>query len=271
MSRWILAACAVSVVVLTTDSSVRAGSVAATTIGFKAAVARSARIVVGRVTNTAPAVIEGKQFASIELSVEKALKGAPARAGETLRVFDAGQWFQHTHAAAIRGGVVSYEDPRYATAVPARDLTKGATLIFFVRADAAPAAFPPGSAFALCRGAYDRADRAQEVAALNPVAFDAPFKLKVGERALLPDGPEIEVRAHSHKHQMVGGPSKGMSALQLTAGERSELVSVGHVIYPADDGGPPIEEWETLEWGRYRVELVGMSYDVDSTLRVRTK
>jgi hypothetical protein len=79
------------------------------------------------------------------------------------------------------------------------------------------------------------------------------------------------VRAHSHKHQMVGGPSKGMSALQLTAGERSELVSVGHVIYPADDGGPRIEEWETLEWGRYRVELVGMSYDVDSTLRVRTK
>jgi hypothetical protein len=153
---------------LSLHSPAHASSVAATTITFKAAVTRSARIVVGRVTGTAPAVIDRQSFSSIEIAVEKSLKGAPGRPGETLRVFDPGEWFQHTHEAAIKGGVVSYEDPRYATPVPARDLKKGATFVFFLRADAPPSAFPAGAAFALCKGSFDRADRAKDVAALLP-------------------------------------------------------------------------------------------------------
>ena len=165
-SRWILGAGAAAVVALAVGVPARASSVAATTINFQAAVARSARIVVGRVTNVVPFDFQGKKFSNVEIAVDKTLKGAPGPGGETLRVFDPGQWYQHSHEAAIKGGVVSYEDPRYATPVPARDIKKGATFVFFLRADPIPAGFPANAAFSLCQGAVDRASRAKDVVAL---------------------------------------------------------------------------------------------------------
>src|SRR5689334_23031662 len=113
-------------------SPASAGSVAATTVTFNAAVARAGRIVVGRVTGTAPFTFEKATFSTIEIGVERTLKGPAGRPGETLRVFDPGQWFQHTHEAAIRGGVISYEDPRYATPVRPSEIKKDAVLIFFL-------------------------------------------------------------------------------------------------------------------------------------------
>src|SRR4051812_25027343 len=69
-----------------------AGSVAATAVSLRAAVTRAGRIVVGRVLGTPPFVFEKKTFASVEIAVEKTLKGAAGSPGERLRVFDPGQW-----------------------------------------------------------------------------------------------------------------------------------------------------------------------------------
>jgi hypothetical protein len=246
----------------------QASSVAATTLPFRTAVARSARIVEGKVTDATPFAFQGKPFWRLEIAVEKTIKGAPGRPGEVIHIFNPGQWFQFTHAAAIRGGVISYEDPRYHTPVQPRELKKGTVLIFFLQAEPPPAEFPAHSAFLMCAEAYDRADREKEITALNPRNFDEPIQLKVSGHALLPDGLQIELRGHAHKRPMVGGPSKEMSELQLTAGPRSELISLGHVVGGQSDGKVPKEEWETHEWERYRLELLKMNYDVDTTLRV---
>jgi hypothetical protein len=248
-----------------------AGSVAATSLTFPALLARSARVVEGEVLSAAPFTFEGTKFFSLEVAVGKTLKGPNGGKDEIVRVFDPGQWFAHTHAAAIRGGVISYEDPRYATPVAPAELKKGAVLVFFLGQEAAPPGFPAGAAFLTCGQAYDRAARAADVLALPPATFDAPLTLKVGGRALLPDGLEVELKAHSHKRPMTGGPSKEMSELQLTSGKRSELVTLGHVSYPKSDGAAPREIWETLDWDRYRLELVQMKYDAATTLRVRQK
>jgi hypothetical protein len=252
-------------------SVAHASSVAATTLDLRGAVARAARIVVGQVTGTPAATIEGKSFASVEIAVERTLKGANGRPGETLRVFDPGAWFQHTHAAAIKGGVVSYEDPRYATPVPAGEIKKGARLLVFLRADAPPAGFPANAVFALCGGAYERAARAKEITDLKVAAFGGPITLKVGERVVFPDGLELELKAHAHKHQRTGGPSKEMSEVQATIGKVSDLLTLGHTVQYKNDGGRPDEEWETKSWQRYRIELLQMSYDQESTVRVRMK
>jgi hypothetical protein len=145
----------------------RAGSVSATTLALRGVVTRSARIVRGRILSAAPARIDGATLWSLEVAVDKALKGRPGAPGEIVHVFDPGQWFAHTHAAAIRAGVISYEDPRYATPVAPAELKKGAVLIFYLRDEAAPPGFPPGAAFMTCGQAYDRAEREREIAALK--------------------------------------------------------------------------------------------------------
>jgi hypothetical protein len=266
-----VASAVVFVGVLARATVANAGSVAATSLTFRGLLARSARVVEGKVLSAAPFTFEGTKFFSLEVAVGKTLKGSGGRKGEIVRVFDPGQWFAHTHAAAIRGGVISYEDPRYPTPVASAALKPGAVLIFFLGEEAAPPGFPAGTAFLTCGQAYDRAEREADVLALSPAAFDAPMTLKVGARALLPDGLEVELKAHSHKRPMVGGPSKEMSELQLTVGKRTELVTLGHVLEPKRDGAAPQEIWETHDWDRYRLELVQMKYDDETTLRVRRK
>ena len=145
----------------------RAGSVAATTLTFRGIVGRSARIVRGKIVSTGPVQIDGAKLFSVQVAVDKTLKGAPGAPGEIVRLFDPAQWFAHTHAAAIRAGVISYEDPRYATPVAPAELKKGAVLIFYLGGEAVPAGFPPGAAFLTCGQAYDRADRERDIAALR--------------------------------------------------------------------------------------------------------
>jgi hypothetical protein len=144
----------------------RASSVAFQSVTFERAVALSARVVKGTVKARSQVKIDGGTFHYVELTVGAVLKGTPARPGEAIRVFDEAEWFHHTHAAAIKAGVVSYVDPHYATPVPDAEIKPGAAVIVFLRADAPPAGFPANAAFLTAGGAFERAGRAGDVTRL---------------------------------------------------------------------------------------------------------
>jgi hypothetical protein len=242
-----------------------ASSVAFQTIGFGRAVTLSTRVVKAKVTGLSEVKVDGGTFHSVDVTVEAVLKGAPAKPGERIRVFNGAEWFQHTHAAAIKGGVVSYADPHYATPLPAAELKPGAVAIAFLRGEAPPPGFPANAAFLSCGEAWERPARAGDVARMKTAAFGDPITLKRGEVAVLPDGLEVEFKAHAHKRPVVGGPQKEMAELEARSGKRSELVTLGHVV---DPGSTPKETWEKRVWQQYELVLVGMKYDSDTTLRV---
>jgi hypothetical protein len=242
----------------------RASSVAMVTISFNQAVKQSGRIVKGTVAARRDVKVDGAALHAVDVTIDAVLKGAPARAGDRVTTFDPQAWFRHTHAAAIRGGVVSYVDARYATPLPDAELKPGAAVIVFLQGDAPPAGFPPDAAFLISPGAFERAQRAGDVARVKVADFGKPIRLAKGDIAVFPSGLEIEVKAHSHKRPMVGGPSKEMAELAVGLG-KSELVTLGHVI---DADGT--QTWEKKLWNKtYEIELAGMTYDTDTTLRVR--
>ena len=212
--------------------------------------------------------VDGGTFHSVDVTVEAVLKGAPAKPGEGIRVFNGAEWFQHTHAAAIRGGVVSYADPHYATPVPDAQLKPGAAVLVFLLGEAPPPGFPPNAAFLSCGGAFERPARAGDVARMKTAAFGDPITLKVGEVAVLPDGLEVEVKGHSHKHPMVDGSQRAMSELEVRIGRRAEPLILGHDVQP---GTPAKESWDRRTWQQYELVLIGMRYDTDTTLRVLRK
>ena len=176
----------------------------------------SARVVQGTVKGRSAAKVDGGTFPYVELAADAALKGPPAKAGERVLVFDGAQWFQHTHAAAIKGGVVSYAEAHYATPLPAAEIKPGAAVIVFLRGEAPPPGFPAGAAFLSCGGCFERAERAADVARMKTAAFGDPITLKMGEVAVLPDGLELEVKGHTHKRPITGGPQKEMAEVQAT-------------------------------------------------------
>ena len=242
-----------------------ASSVAVQTIRFARAVTMSARVVKGKVTGRSEIKVEGGTFHYVELAAEAVLKGTPAKAGERLRVFSEAEWFRHTHAAAIKGGVVSYADSHYATPIPAAEIKPGAAVIVFLRGEAPPPGFPANAAFLSCGEAFERPERAPDLARMKTAAFGDPITLKMGEVAVLPDGLELEVTGHTHKRPMTGGPQKEMAEIQARLGARAELVVLGHMI---DPGTPPKETWQTRTWQQYDLVLVGMKQGADTTLRV---
>src|SRR5437870_5321612 len=83
-------------------------------------------------TSPPAAKIDGGTFSYVEIAADAALKGPAAKAGEHILAFDAAAWFRHTHAAAIKGGVVSYADARYATPLPDAEIKPGAAVIVFL-------------------------------------------------------------------------------------------------------------------------------------------
>jgi len=141
----------------------RASSVAFQIVPFERAVALSARVVKGTVKARSTVKVDGGTFHYVEIDVAAALKGPPVRPGETILVFDDREWFQHTHAAAIKAGVVSYADPHYATPLPDAAIKPGAALIAFLGGDPAPAGFPANAAFLTAGGAFERPERAADV------------------------------------------------------------------------------------------------------------
>ena len=245
-----------------------ASSIAFQSIGFGRAVTLSTRIVKAKVTGRSEVKVDGGKFRSVDVIVEAVLKGAPAKPGESIRVFDGAEWFQHTHAAALKGGVVSYADPHYATPVPDAELKPGAVVIVFLRGEAPPPGFPANAAFLSCGEGWERPARAGDVARMKTTAFGDPITLKKGEVAVLPDGLELEFKAHAHKRPAVGGPQKEMAELEARSGRRAELVVLGHVVEPSQPGQKPQETWEKRAWLQYDLILVGMNYDADTTLRV---
>jgi hypothetical protein len=254
-----------ALLVLLLAAESHASSIAFQTVGFGRAVTLSTRVVKAKVTGRSEVKVDGGTFHSVDVSVEAVLKGAPARPDERIRVFNGAEWFQHTHAAALKGGVVSYVDPHYATPVPDAELKPGAAVIVFLRGEAPPPGFPANTAFLSCGEAWERPARAGDVARMKTAAFGDPITLKRGDVAVLPDGLELEFKAHSHKRPVVGGPQKEMAEIEARSGKRSELVALGHVV---DPGSPPKETWEKRVWQQYELVLVGMHYDSDTTLRV---
>lgn len=259
---------AIALALATLPAGGHAGSVAYQTIRFGQAVTMSARVVQGTVKGRSAAKVDGGTFPYVELAADAALKGPPAKAGERVLVFDGAQWFQHTHAAAIKGGVVSYAEAHYATPLPAAEIKPGAAVIVFLRGEAPPPGFPAGAAFLSCGGCFERAERAADVARMKTAAFGDPITLKMGEVAVLPDGLELEVKGHTHKRPMTGGPQKEMAEVQATTGTRSELVVLGHTIEP---GSPPRDTWQQRAWHDYQLVLIGMKQGAETTLRVLRK
>ena len=141
-------------------------------------------------------------------------------------------------------------------------------MIVFLRGEAPPPGFPAGAAFLSCGGCFERAERAADVARMKTAAFGDPITLKMGEVAVLPDGLELEVKGHTHKRPMTGGPQKEMAEVRRRLGTRSErLVARSH--HPARHAaqGP----WQQRAWHEYQLALVGMKQGADTTLRVLRK
>jgi hypothetical protein len=249
-------------------TAAQASSIAFQTIPFGRAVTLSARVVKGTVKGRSQTKIDGGTFHYVDVAVDAVLKGPPAKPGEIIRAFSGAEWFQHTHAAMINSGVVSYADPHYATPIPDAEIKPGAVVIVFLRGDAPPPGFPANAAFLCCGEAFERPARAGDVARMKTAAFGDPITLKVGEVAVLPDGLEVEVKGHSHKHPMVDGPQRAMSELEVRIGRRAEPLILGHDVQP---GTPAKESWDRRTWQQYELVLIGMRYDTDTTLRVLRK
>ena len=252
----------------------RASSIAFQTIRFGQAVTMSARVVKGTVKGRSELKVDGGTFHAVDIAVDAVLKGTPAKAGERVQVFSQAEWYHHTHAAAIKGGVVSYADPHYATPVPDAEIKPGAVVIVFLRGEAPPPGFPANAAFLSCGQAYERPERAGDVARMKTAAFGDPITLGMGEVAVLPDGFELEVKGHTHKRPLTGGPQKEMAEIEARLGTRAELIVLGHVVEPgtpAQPKQPKKDTWQQMTWQRYDLMLVGMKHGTETTLRVLRK
>jgi len=210
---------------------------------------------------------EGESLFFFRIRVEKTLKGPAFKEGEELRVFSSSQWYQHTHRELIRGGVVSYADPHYSDGLPGDDLRVGIRVLTFLSEDPAPSGFPAGSVFLRFNGAYDRAEREDEVVqALRErpaAAFGERVVLREAQRLRLPDGLEIRLLCHSHKRPRVGGSQKEWVDIEMSMGGRKETLSLAHCVRA--DG---TESWETRPWLNYIFEVTAMSLE-QATIIVR--
>jgi hypothetical protein len=103
---------------------------------------------------------------------------------------------------------------------------------------------------------------------MKTAAFGDPIVVKMGDVAVLPDGLELEVKGHTHKRPMTGGPQKEMAEIEARLGDRKELIVLGHVVGPGTPPQPPKETWQTRAWQAYDLSLVAMKHGGDTTLRV---
>jgi hypothetical protein len=232
-------------------------------ITFSQAVKVAERIVAGKITARRDVKIDGAIFQAVEVEIESVLKGLPAARGTRVSVFDHRAWYHHIHAEALRRGLVTYRGS-YATPIPDADIKPGAAVLVFLRNDRAPAGFPAGAAFLLCSGAFERGQRVKDIGKLKTARFGETVRMAMGEIVTFPSGFEIEAVAHTHKRPMVGGPRKEMAELGVASPGGRGVLTLGHVIDP--DGK---ETWEKKVTESYEIELLGMKYDAETTLRVR--
>ena len=263
-----MALAAIGLALALAPDAARAGSVAVLSVRFGQAVTMSARVVKGTVKARGEVKIDGETFHYVDLAVDAVLKGPAAKPGDRVQVFSGAEWFQHTHAAAIEAGIISSVDPHYATPIPDAEVKSGATVLAFLRGEAPPPGFPANAAFLCCDGAFERPARADDVARMKTAAFGDPITLKMGEVAVLPDGLELEVKGHTHKRPLTGGPRKEMAEIEARARTRTELIALGHLIEPGPPAQPPKETWQRREWQQYDLILVSLNNGAETTLRV---
>jgi hypothetical protein len=243
-----------------------AGSVSFETVSLERALRVSERIVVG-------AILETGTFQSLSytrIRVIRVLKGAAAKPNEELRLFSEGEWFGHTHAAAIQGGVVSYSLPRYATTAKGNAVQKGRALIFFLGGASFPSDFPPGSVLMPFGESFDRVEREEQIVTQlkNGQTGDFNFimTLKMREKVRFPDHLEMSVYSHSHKRPVTGGPQKEYASVEVSQNGETEMIQLDHVT--SADGS---EHWGKVEWKGYSFELRGMNYDSETSVVARKK
>ena len=141
----------------------------------------------------------------------------------------------------------------------------------FLRGEAPPPGFPANAAFLSAGQAFERPERAPDVARMKTAAFGDPITIKMGDVAVLPDGLELEVKGHTHKRPMTGGPHKEMAEVEARLGGRKEMVVLGHVVEPGGPGEAAKETWQTRAWQGYELSLVAMKHGAETTMRVVRK
>ncbi len=207
---------------------------------------------------------EGEALVCLRIRVLRSLKGKAAGPDETVCLFHPGQWYRHTQAAAIKGGVVSYHDPRYRKPVPEEAFLVGKEYVFFLGGDPAPAAFPKQSAFLACDGAYDLAEREKMVLAILqagvPVDYNHAFTLPNRGKARFADSLELVLLGSSRTE----APGRESARLQLTLGSRTGTLQLSRGT--AQDG---TASGETQTWGDYCVRLHEVSGDGEAALEVK--
>jgi hypothetical protein len=251
------------------------GSINVQRFGLAQAAQRSPRIGVGKVlevgsfrypgSSEVVAQSEGQSLGFHRVEVLRVLKGEGLAPGQELRIFSPAPWFQHTHAAALRGGVISYSDSRYSGGLDASRIIPGTEILFYLGEEPSPAGFPPGAAFLAMDGALDRADREEALLKEGPYgSFNRRIVLQVDGRVRLPDGLEIRLGPSSHKRPMTGGPTCESTHLTLSKDETSGHLQLNHVTDP--DGS---QSWDKGVWSPYTVELLGMKDDASAEVVVR--
>jgi hypothetical protein len=239
-----------------------ASSVSAEPVTFTEAVARSARVVKGRVVGPLKVAVDGAKLHGTEIAIEKVLKGAPAQVGQHLLLFSPVEWTYHTVKESPWGGAMSYSVPHYATPLPPAAMKPGATVIAFVDAEPAPTGFPPSSAFQVCSDGFERPSREKDVARIKNAAFDKPVALKLHEIAVLPDGLEIELVGFARTAM---GQAARIEERHGASARRVVLAYAGQPVAPPLAGK---SDWRGQTWQMYEVLLVGMTYGEETSIRV---
>jgi hypothetical protein len=260
----ILAGRAASAVVtlLLLSAEGHASSVSAEMVTFAEAVARSARVVKGRVIGPLKVTVEGAKLRGTEIAVEKVLKGAPAPAGEHLLLFSPAEWTYHTVNASPLGVAMSYSVPHYDTPLPPAAMKRGATVIAFVDGEPAPTGFPPSSAFQVCSEGFERPSREKDVARIKSAEFDKPVALKMHEIAVLPYDLEIELLGFQ---RTALGEAARIEERHGSSARRVVLAYAGQPVAPPPAGKG---DWQGRLWQMYEVLLVGMTYGEEASIRV---
>jgi len=197
---------------------------------------------------------EGAALSFVRIRARRALKGPDAPAGEELRVFSLMEWFQHTHAAVIRHGAISYTDAHYSEAVPPDRIEPGMDVLVYFGIDPPPLEFPPGAVFDAFGGAWDRAERAGEILALLQEGpredFCQEIHLQQGRRVRFSDGLEVVLLSHSERRSEEGDLKRQWIDIGLSKDAYRGLIPLAHEI-----DRDRKETWETRRWHDHTVEL----------------
>lgn len=94
------------------------------------------------------------------------------------------------------------------------------------------------------------------------------FKLNINEEASFDDGLSILLFSFSHKHSMVGGPTKATAYISLTKGNVVEQILLS--VHGKDDE-PSVERFDSLVWKEYEFRLKGFNYGKSIDLIVTKK